>query len=491
MKKVISIFLALTLALSLCSTAWAEGEDSASTQNVAQIKSGETTTEYPTLQAAVDAAANGTETVIELRGSCSGEGVVVPAGKNIIIDFKGYTYTLTLGVGSKGTRTNGFQLLQGSTVVMKNGTVDIVETNKTTEIPDQDTDGRIRNVRRLIQSYANVTLEDMVFDAANLYDLSNYALSFNKGTVLFSGATALINYPDSMIAFDTCDGSWAGDGVYNGTPVTAVTLDTTGTISGKIAMGGGSLTVNKGTVNVIMDSNSPDLTVGAGANVTLDLCGKTLTGTAAADAITNNGVLTIKDSSQDKTGKVTAGADKSPLNNGNGATAILDASLGANALPNDGIQGDRMAARLNGTLYVGAAGIRAAVAAAKSGDTLEMVNCDDEVILEGVAAGVTVKAPATVATIKVNGDTLTNPVNGYYEFEVPAPAPTPEQPTHERPAGVTRRFPAVTASTASAETGKENGISSAKTFDAGVILYVGMALTSVTGMAWVGKKRAR
>ncbi len=494
MKKIISILLALTLALSLCSTAWADNEGSTPTPaNVAQITIGNVTTEYPTLQAAVDAA-TAEPTVIKLMTSCSGEGVVVPTGKNIVIDFNKCTYTLTLGVGSPNTRTSGFQLIQGSTVVMQNGKVDIVEKNRTTAITDEEATraDSVRNVMRLIQSYADVTLTDMVFDAANLYNLSDYAFSFNKGTVLFNGSTALVNYPDNMIAFDSCDGSWAGSGVYNGNPVTAITMDTTGTISGKVALGGGHLNVNKGTVNVVMDSNSPDLIVGAGANVTLDLCGKTLTGTSTTDSITNNGVLTIKDSSEAKTGKVESSTGKAPLNNGTGAAAILDASLGDGALPYYDIAGDRISAELNGTLYVGAAGIKAAIAAAKSGDTMEIVNCGDNevVILENVAAGVKVKVPASVTTVKVNGYTLTNTMGDYYEFEVPAPTPDPEpDPTPDRPTHTNRRYPAANTTTTPTETKKDDAISSAKTFDAGVALYVGMALTSVTGMAWVGKKR--
>ena len=37
--------------------------------------------------------------------------------------------------------------------------------------------------------------------------------------------------------------------------------------------------------------------------------------------------------------------------------------------------------------------------------------------------------------------------------------------------------------------GKQEGGNSPTTFDAGIALYVGMALTSAAGMAWVGKKR--
>ena len=45
---------------------------------------------YPLLQAAVNAAGEGA--TIRLLGDFTGNGVVVPAGKDITIDFGGYTY---------------------------------------------------------------------------------------------------------------------------------------------------------------------------------------------------------------------------------------------------------------------------------------------------------------------------------------------------------------------------------------------------------------
>ncbi len=70
----------------------------------------------------------------------------------------------------------------------------------------------------------------------------------------------------------------------------------------------------------------------------------------------------------------------------------------------------------------------------------------------------------------------------------PDPDPTPVEP--ERPAHTNRRYPAATTTTAEAPA-KGNDITSAKTFDGGVMLYAGMALTSALGMAWMGKKRGQ
>ena len=68
------------------------------------------------------------------------------------------------------------------------------------------------------------------------------------------------------------------------------------------------------------------------------------------------------------------------------------------------------------------------------------------------------------------------------------PDPTPVEP--EQPAHTNRRYPATTTTTTETPAAGTD-VTSAKTFDAGVALYVGMALTSTLGMAWAGKKRAQ
>ena len=210
-------------------------------------------TEYPTLKAAVDAApTDGTETTIEFLGSHTGEGVQVKAGQNLVIKFNGCTYTLTpSGAGSNGTKTAGFQLLKGSTVKFIGGTVNISDINLTYTKDETYTgpEERSCNIMRLIQSYADVTLTDMTFDATNFYGgPQDYALSFNKGQVNINGNTSITGN-EGKIAFDSCDGSWAGSGVYNDNPLTAITIDTTGTISGYIEMSGGNLTIEDINLN--------------------------------------------------------------------------------------------------------------------------------------------------------------------------------------------------------------------------------------------------
>ena len=107
--------------------------------------------------------------------------------------------------------------------------------------------------------------------------------------------------------------------------------------------------------------------------------------------------------------------------------------------------------------------------------------------ITGINDNVTVKIAAGAGEVTIN-DTVIENSNEDVTFTV-KPAQQPEQPEQPDPTHTNRRYPAANTTTTPTETKKDDAISSAKTFDAGVALYVGMALTSVTGMAWVGKKR--
>lgn len=114
--------------------------DSTSSGSVAMI--GEES--YATLQGAIDSVQDNTETTITLTAEAGG-GVRIPANKNIILDLNGQTYNVNHGVGSTGTETNGMQLLKGSVVTIKNGTM-------TSTVP----------LGFMIKNYCNLTLENVV-----------------------------------------------------------------------------------------------------------------------------------------------------------------------------------------------------------------------------------------------------------------------------------------------------------------------------------------
>ena len=171
---------------------------------------------YATLEAAVTAVKNG-ET-IEVLSDCSGNGIVVQgnSGRTFTIDFNNHKYTVGgETVGSTGTETNGFQLLKGSTITMKDGTI-VADT----------TDCRI-----MIQNYSNLTLDNMTLDATKGTNSVDYVLSNNCGNVNIKGNTSIVA-KNGKHAFDLYywpRGSYT-DGVN-------VTVDTTGTISGIVEYG--------------------------------------------------------------------------------------------------------------------------------------------------------------------------------------------------------------------------------------------------------------
>ena len=169
---------------------------------------------YATLKEAINDVTDG-GTIKLLSNVDNAVGVSVPSGKNFTLDFNGKTYTLKdPGAGSTGTESNGFQLLKDSTITFKNGTIKVAPGNS--------------SIKRIIQNYANLTLENMQIYAANQVGGEDYPLSFNNGNIVFKGNTSIITSSDSNIAFDVCK--------FSSYPSTTVTFDEsyTGTINGKI-----------------------------------------------------------------------------------------------------------------------------------------------------------------------------------------------------------------------------------------------------------------
>lgn len=217
-----SLLLTVAMLLTLLpTTALAGGEECTeeSCTHVAAIG----TTHYDSLADAVAAVHQKTGdermegTTITLLRDATGGGIGAgyesiangtTSGKNPVnftIDLNKHTYSVdSPAVGSAGTETNGFQLLQGSIVVIKNGSIDSAL---------QD------NI--LIQNYSNLTLEDVNLTATG----ADYVLSDNCGDVNIQGSTS-ITAGSGKVAFDVCG--------YTNYPGVTVTVDTTGTITGEI-----------------------------------------------------------------------------------------------------------------------------------------------------------------------------------------------------------------------------------------------------------------
>ena len=181
---------------------------------------------YTSLNAAIANVKDG-ETIVVTKDIPNATGISVPSNSDFTIDFGGHTYTLSApGAGSTGTETNGFQFLKNSDITLRNGTIRIDEENASF-VPTEDR----KPIMRVIQNYANLTLDDMHIYAENQYGREDYVLSFNCGNITFKGDTDVITTNDNTVAFDVC--YWQDGGYTEGVKV-AFDDDYTGTIKGVI-----------------------------------------------------------------------------------------------------------------------------------------------------------------------------------------------------------------------------------------------------------------
>ena len=181
-------------------------------------------------------------------------GIKTAKGNTLTMDLNGKSVGVSYGQGSTNTTTNGMQLLQGSTVTLKNGTYKANHGN------DAD-----HNIAILIQNYSNLTIENCTLDMREANDTAgnskgtSYALSTNCGKVVIKGETNIYARNNTEYALDVMhweNPSYKDEG-------TSVTFDETmtGTVDGKIDVycyrnskvvkpvddGGATLTIMGGT----------------------------------------------------------------------------------------------------------------------------------------------------------------------------------------------------------------------------------------------------
>lgn len=119
------------------------------------------------------------------------------------------------GAGSSGTKTQGMQLLKGSEIVIKNGTIILSDDPR---------------LKMGIQNYSNLTLDNVkISGGSNI----QYVVSNNYGTVVFKNKTAITAAQD-RVAFD----AWYGmSEVYDDPGVNIIIADDTVVINGKVEFG--------------------------------------------------------------------------------------------------------------------------------------------------------------------------------------------------------------------------------------------------------------
>ena len=154
-------------------------------------------------------------------------GIKTAKGNTLTMDLNGKSVGVSYGQGSTNTTTNGMQLLQGSTVTLKNGTYKANHGN------DAD-----HNIAILIQNYSNLTIENCTLDMREANDTAgnsrgtSYALSTNCGKVVIKGDTNIYARKNTEYALDVMH--WENTGYED--EGTSVTFDETmtGTVDGKI-----------------------------------------------------------------------------------------------------------------------------------------------------------------------------------------------------------------------------------------------------------------
>ena len=421
MKKILATILALVLALGLCTTVWAADVSGSTSTKAAKIGG----TEYDTLQAAINAASDGENTVVVLLNDLT-ESITIASDKTITIDLNGHTLTNT----------------DGQHTITNNGTLTIIGT------------GTVDNVTH------------------------QRAAIVNNGTATLNGGT----YTRSKENSDNNKEDAKGNSFYtilsdNGATMTineGVTVTNVGHFSSMICNGGTSaststMIINGGTfnggLNAIKNDEAGVLTINGGdfSNTSqfvvmnwhkTTINGGSFKAQSSAEAVlftakyaenTAVGELTIKN------GTFERAADTQKMlevtykgENGNvlyTGTAAIYSGVFAGDVSAYATEGTAVAS-LKGVYYVGAANIESAVNSMSGGDTLTVI-----------------KGSVKVGNTEYGANkTYTKPTSYYYY-----------SPSTTTPDTTTKGSP--------------------KTFDAGVGIYAVTAVLSVTGMAWTAKKR--
>ena len=461
MKKALATILALVMAIGLCSVSWA------------------TESELPT-------AVNG---VIKLTGNAT----TAALQNDITYDLNGYTLTYSgsthvVGVGKTltfmdssvtGNTRGGTLVLSGVTgttaainpqkdatlkvsniTVTCNGSaffpqgdaaeVDVTACDVTAPIYCVGTNAGSTDNYKVVIKLKDSTFVAAVQDGDNCavminvpgtLNIDNCTITGDRQAVLVRAGTAVITNSDIKTTGKFTDaatkyhsGAWSSG---NEVPAAALTVGNyqNGQASAylaeaKVTVTNTKLTAENGVPAIYTDAND-----------------------------TYKGDLTIGGDSTVVTGEVMKGqkADKT-------AVAVTGGTF--SSYVSNYVAGDTPVASFNDdTYYVGAGTIQNAAKNLSAGD--QLVIMQGTVILNDVPVGVTV-ANNGAGTVTVNGSGAITEGNPY---TVPA------------------RYYYYNSTTTTTDTKTDNTKGSPKTFDAGIALYVGMALTSAAGVAFVGKKR--
>ena len=447
MKKALATILALVMAIGLCSVSWATDP----------------------------AATPVTETTTELDSGAYIVNGEVTLTVGALTVKPGATVTLELAAGSKLTNK------AGSHTIINNGTLTITGT------------GTVDNVSHGCAALYNApgataTLNGGTFDRSHeagastgnnggnsYYTIKNFGtITVNPGVTVQQDGTAnggTTGKYSSLFANGWYDITTAGQpGKEPAHSSDAVLVINGGTFKGGLNTvkndDAGKLTINDGTFTNIAQHavfNVNEATI-KGGNYTMSGDDSVLYN-RKYDNANDKGQMTIENGvfkAKDGVPAIKI-ADENSKPSVTGGTFSSDVSdYAAENTPvaftfNEGTSNNR-------TYYVGAGTIQNVANNLSAGQQLWIVK--GTVTLMGVPAGVTVY-PEHDTVVSVNGKDISNEFDGY---------------TVPQSSGYYYYQPTTDTKTTDTK-------GSPKTFDAGIALYVGMALTSAAGVAFVGKKR--
>ena len=433
MKKALATILALVMAIGLCSVSWAE--------ETTQITA---------------------ETTVLNSGSYIVNGEVTLTGGALTVK-PGATVTLELAAGSKLTNK------AGSHTIINNGTLTITGT------------GTVDNVSHGCAALYNApgataTLNGGTFDRSHeagastgnnggnsYYTIKNFGtITVNPGVTVQQDGTAnggTTGKYSSLFANGWYDITTAGQpGKEPAHSSDAVLVINGGTFKGGLNTvkndDAGKLTINDGTFTNIAQHavfNVNEATI-KGGNYTMSGDDSVLYNRKYDDA-NDKGQMTIENG----VFKAKDGVPAIKIADENSKPSVTGGTFSSDV--SDFVDSQPVAQRNNGEYVVGTSAV---VSAANTDGSITIVEGNDAQ-LTGVNPGV--KVVVRGSAVSVNGTRVTNDdVNGYT-----VPSRYYYYPTTDTKTNDTKGSP--------------------KTFDAGIALYVGMALTSAAGVAFVGKKR--
>lgn len=301
---------------------------------------------------------------IKLTKDLTGPGVQVAGGQKFTFDLGGHTYTVTdPTVGSTGTETNAFQLFMGSNLTFQDGVITtesasgkiLIQNYSNLKLKGVTLKGGPHTAYTLSNNNGNVTIgagtniyaggagPKAAFDVCRFADYESVVVTVEKGageivgvieTSVSGGATGKgpiglnINGGNLSKATLVCDGESAetikvvkdpsvalaapdGHEWVGGTLVkpsekaVAAVVKPSGDVATFAKLADALAAADDATVQLLTDVTE-SVVIPADKTITLDLAGHTLSGGTAKGkaAITNNGALTIKDSSEDGSGRI-------------------------------------------------------------------------------------------------------------------------------------------------------------------------------------------